>query len=80
MALLDLTFTEIKYICTRLKTDYNNINFGKLYIGQHMAFNDEAWDYWIYDSWTEMNQVWPQYYYDIDQFIPDHQYGKDEYM
>lgn len=77
--IIDLTFDVVKYVCTRLKTDYDQINFTKINVGEHLSINDDAWDYWVYDSYESLCSAWPDYV--SEEFPnPPHTIPPEQYM
>lgn len=64
MALIELNFKSIKYVVTRSKLDLN-INFAKQYPENYLAFNDSAWDWWVYDTYEELCTAYPDYLSDM---------------
>jgi len=54
MALIDLTYDEIKYIVQQFKSNPNNTQFTMINPGEHMSFNDDAWYYWVFKTYPEM--------------------------
>lgn len=78
---VDLHYETTKFIVQRLKTNLDNIVFNKLLVGQHSSFNDNFWEYWLYDSWEEMDSIWYDYY--SSTFPPEEDgcwYFNEEYM
>jgi hypothetical protein len=79
--IIELHFDTIKFVVTRFKTNYDNINFKKLVPTIYMGFSDTFWDYWIYNTWEQMNQAWTEYYNPV--FPPEDSgryYFDEEYM
>jgi len=79
--IIELHYDTIKFVVLQCKTDINNTNFTKLRTTEYLGFNDTAWDYWIYDTWEQMNQAWTEYYSPI--FPPEddeRHYFDEEYM
>lgn len=77
--LIDLTYDVVKFIVTQSKNNPNNINFTKLNIGEHKSFNDNFWNYWIYETYAEMCQAYPDY---VSMEFPcdSHMIPPEEYM
>lgn len=79
MANIELTYTTVKFIVQQFKTDETNINFQKLNPGEHMSFNDNFWNYWVFDSYAGMKNAYPTYY-SSDFPNPEHTYPDEEHM
>lgn len=62
---VNINAETVKFIVTQSKDDLDNINFQKLQAGNQFSFNDESWYYWIFDTWLEMNEAYPNYYSDF---------------
>jgi len=76
---MDLTYDVVKFIVTQLKTDPSNINFSKINPGEHISFNESAWDYWVFETYAEMCQAYPDKV--SEEFPPpDHMIPPEEYM
>ena len=60
--IISLHFDTVKFVVLQFKTNLDNINFIKLGINDYLSFSDTAWDYWVYDTWEEMDLVWNEYY------------------
>ena len=51
---LDLTYESIKFTYQQFKENLSNVVFQKLNIGDHWSFNDEKWDYGIFETYQEL--------------------------
>jgi hypothetical protein len=79
--LITLHYETVKFVVTRCKTDNTIIYFTKLRTTNYLSFDDSAWEYWVYDTWEQMNQAWTEYYSSV--FPPEddeRHYFDEEYM
>lgn len=56
---VDLTFDNIKFIAQQLKSNPVRKNFTKLDVGKHLGFSDSWWDYWVFDTYAELCNAFP---------------------